>query len=107
MRLIHFLDFKSNMEKELRRISEFLDLTIQQKKWPDLLKVCNFDSISRLCLEEPHIDSSFWNGGRRSCYGGVSTFSWDKFLTDSHGIELENRVVGVIGKSGNDWLLRH
>ena len=105
--LIHFLDFKDNMEKELRRISDFLDLKIRPESWPDLLEACNYSRVSKVCLEEANIESPFWNGGRVLSEEASLSHSWKECLTDIDEAELENKVFDIIGKTGKNWLLRH
>lgn len=104
--LVHFLDFKENMEKELRRISDFLGLQICSESWPDILEVCEYSRVSKACLEEATMDSPFWNGGRVFGEEVSTPHGWKQCLTDGHETELENRVGGLIGKAGKNWLLR-
>lgn len=104
--LIHFLDFKANMEKELRRISEFLDLTIKTEDWPDAVEACGFCKISETCHEKIPMDNLFWNGGNGSRKKNVSASHWKETLTGTHDSIVENRIVGLIGKTGRDWLLK-
>ena len=103
---IHFLDFKENMEKELRRISDFLNLQIRPESWPDLLETCEYSRISKACLEEANIESPFWNGGRVFSEKASTPHYWKEYLTDVHEAELENKVIDLIGKTGKNWLLK-
>jgi len=102
---IHFLDFKSNMEKELRRIADFLELDLTSENWSQIASVCSYENISNLCLNEPQIDSSFWNGGHGINHVTSIAHTWRDHLNKRHDIELQSKLREAIGQSGKDWVL--
>ncbi len=104
--LVHFFDFKSNMEKELGRISEFLELNITANDWPALFELCRYERISEICQTHTYPQTAFWNGGDAFHQGQAPTPMWQDLLTDGHQADLENKVRDLLGAAGEKWLFK-
>jgi len=104
---IHFINFKFNMEKELRRIATFLDLNINSNDWSNIITSCSYDKITKLSLDERQIDSPFWNGGSpRLRTKSTMTERWNDCFDNDNVIEMESKICDFIGPAGKDWLLK-
>ena len=45
--LVHYNDLKTDLEAEMRRIANFLELEIPQSVWPSLVKAATFDDMKK------------------------------------------------------------
>ncbi len=67
VRLLHYNDLKADMPGEIRRIAEFLEIEIDEERWPDIVEHCTFDYMKN------HADtlSDIFKDGFE---GGLKTF---------------------------------
>ncbi len=42
---VHYNDLKADLESEMRRIAAFLDITVPEHLWPELVQAASFDSM--------------------------------------------------------------
>jgi len=103
---IHFVDFQSNMETELRRIAHFLELDISSNHWPEIVEACTYENISKHSHEERTRNNSFWNGGFNGTKINQKNDGWKYYLNDSHESEIERKLQEYVGVSGKGWLLK-
>jgi aryl sulfotransferase len=47
MLMVHYRDLKANLLGEMRRIAEFLDISVPEQLWPTLLRAASFDEMKR------------------------------------------------------------
>ena len=45
--LLHFSELKADMPGQIRRIAEFLDIEVDEARWPAILDHCSFDYMKR------------------------------------------------------------
>jgi aryl sulfotransferase len=45
--MVHYADLKADREGEMRRIADFLDITIPQSVWPSLVEAAGFETMKR------------------------------------------------------------
>jgi aryl sulfotransferase len=45
--LVHYNDLKADLSGEMQRISEFLDIPVDQTVWPDLVEAASFETMRR------------------------------------------------------------
>jgi aryl sulfotransferase len=45
--LVHFSKLKADMGGEIRRIADFLDIEVDEKRWPAILEHCSFDYMKK------------------------------------------------------------
>lgn len=64
---VHFNDLLTDLEGEMRRVADFLDVTIPEREWPARVERATFASMRRRAAEVVP-------GGGRSFKGGAETF---------------------------------
>jgi aryl sulfotransferase len=65
--LVHFSGLKADMPGEIRRIARFLDIEIDETKWPAILEHCSFDYMKKNA-------DSLSEMGKNFCDGGLTNF---------------------------------
>lgn len=43
--LVHYNDLKADLAGEMRRIADFLDVSVDEEKWPDFVRAATFDEM--------------------------------------------------------------
>jgi aryl sulfotransferase len=63
MLLVHYADMKQDLEGEMRRIADFLDIEISEELWPKLVEAAKFDSMKSKATELMPSAGDIWQGG--------------------------------------------
>lgn len=61
--LVHYADLKKDLDGEMRRISEFLDIPIDAAVWPSLVEAARFESMKSKADELMPNAKQIWQGG--------------------------------------------
>jgi aryl sulfotransferase len=71
--LVHFNNLKADMPGEIRRIARFLEIEIDEAKWPAIVEHCTFDYMRTHASEHsPMIAQVFQEGGKTFFHKGVN-----------------------------------
>ena len=54
------------MPSEIRRLAEFLDISINDDKWDDILLHCSFDYMKANATRSVPPGGAFWDGGAKT-----------------------------------------
>ncbi len=87
--LVHFNDLKADMEGGIRRIAEFLDIEIDEERWPDIIEHFTFDYMKKNAnslLE--HFPDMFEGGLTKFVYKGTNG-RWRDGLTSEENEKYE------------------
>jgi len=106
---LHYLDFQKNMERVIQEICKILDISILEKDWSRLMRLCNFDTVSMVSETDVNIESPFWNGGLPKAGEGQrirESINWEECLNQSDENDLRGRLKEWVGHEGEDWILR-
>ena len=60
---VHFESLKRDMAAEMRRIAAFLDIAIDESRWPSILEYCSFDWMKRNATKSVPLGGAFWDAG--------------------------------------------
>lgn len=71
--LVHYNDLKKDRDGEMRRISAFLDIPIDEERWPSLVDAASFEAMQRDGARiMPRAEASWEGGARRFFYKGTN-----------------------------------
>jgi aryl sulfotransferase len=80
--LAHYADLKADLDGEMRRIAEFLDITVDEAVWPSLVRAAGFEAMKAAGAElMPQARSMFAEGASRFFHKGESG-RWKTLFTD-------------------------
>lgn len=102
--LIHFNDLKRDMEGEMRRIARFLDIPINEARWPDIIKYCSFDWMKNNATKSVPMSGAFWDEGAKVFINKGVNGRWMDTLTADDSAQYEARAVSELGLECARWL---
>jgi aryl sulfotransferase len=62
--LVHYANLKADLPGQMRRIAKFLDIAIDEKKFPDMLLHCSLEHMKDRGGEDEWLGTMFEGGGR-------------------------------------------
>jgi aryl sulfotransferase len=73
MLLVHYNDLKTDLDGEMRRIADFLNIDIPVNRWPELIAAASFDAMKAQGQELlPDAHSAFVGGAGRFLHKGTN-----------------------------------
>ena len=71
--LVHYSDLKRDLDGEMRRIADFLEIEISEQLWPDLVDAAKFEAMKSKASELlPGADNRWLGGGNRFLHKGTN-----------------------------------
>ena len=101
---IHFNDLKRDMPGEMRRIARFLDIPLDEARWPAILEYCSFDWMKKNAAKSVPLGGAFWDGGAEVFINKGVNGRWRDTLTADESAEYEARTVRELGPECARWL---
>ncbi|MEQ9663784.1 MAG: sulfotransferase domain-containing protein [Parasphingopyxis sp.] len=102
--LLHFADLKSDMEREMRTIANFLEITIPEQLWPTLVEHCGFAHMKANADQSAPLGGTLWNGGGATFINKGTNGRWRDTLTAEECAAYEARAVAELGEDCARWL---
>lgn len=102
--LVHYNDLKANLDGEMRRISSFLGIPVDEKVWPTLVSAASFESMQAAGAElMPQTKAMFPEGARRFFNKGLNG-RWHDVLTADDLARYEAKVRERLSPALAAWL---
>jgi aryl sulfotransferase len=102
---VHFDDLKADLEGQMRRIAAFLDITIDEGDWPDLVESCTFAAMKQRADEIGDFDRLFVGGAESFLYKGTNG-RWREVLTPDEVAAFELRSKELLPDDLREWVNR-
>jgi len=102
--LVHFASLKRDMPGQMRRIASFLDIPIDESKWPTILEYCSFDWMKAHATRSVPLGGAFWDAGAQVFIHKGVNGRWSEVLTSEENAEYEARAVRELGPDCARWL---
>ena len=80
VKLLHFNNLKADLPGQMREIAQFLDIAIDEAKFPAMVEHCTFDYMQRMSAKHPLLDMVFQAGGKTFFNRGTNG-RWKDLLT--------------------------
>jgi aryl sulfotransferase len=102
--LVHFNDLKADLDGEMRRIAAFLDISVPQDLWPDLVEAAGFEAMKRAGADlMPGAEGSF-RGGHETFLNKGTNGRWQGELTPEDLALYQSRVETELSPDLALWL---
>ena len=104
--LVHFNDLKRDMPGQMRRIASFLEIPIDEARWPAIVEYCSFDWMKRNATKSVPLGGAFWDAGADVFINKGINGRWTDTLTAADSAEYEARAIRELGEDCARWLAR-
>jgi aryl sulfotransferase len=102
--LLHFADLKADMPGQIRRIAEFLEIEIDEERWPLILEHCSFDYMKRNAALAAPLGGALWEGGGSTFIHKGTNGRWRDVLSDEESRKYDDLARLKLGDECARWL---
>lgn len=103
--LVHFNDLKADLNGEIRRIAQFLDIQIPEEKKTDIVQHCTFGWMKSHAEQvSPPQAGMVWEGGAETFVNKGFNKRWTDVLSADDVKMYEDKAVSELGDECANWL---
>ncbi len=102
--MLHFANLKQDLPGEIRKLSEFLEIPIDESKWDDILRHCSFDYMKANAAQSVPLGGAFWDGGAQTFIHKGTNGRWRDTLSAEEIENYERRSKEELGEKCATWL---
>jgi len=104
--LVHYNDLKSDIAGEMRRIAEFLGISVEPRLWPDLVAAAQFEAMRRDAdALMGKVAQSFEGGSQRFFFKGANE-RWRGLVNDDDLSLYEARIKAMFSPACAGWVAK-
>ncbi len=96
--LVHFTNLRKDLSGEMRKIAQFLDIPIDEKKWDAIVEHCTFDYMKKNAESVAPLGGVMWEGGAKTFINKGTNGRWKDTLTADDVARYERTAVEQLGK---------
>ena len=104
VRFIHFTNLKNDMQGEMRKIADFLEIKIDESRWDAIVEYCTFDWMKANATKSVPLGGAFWDGGAQVFINKGVNGRWADVLTEEESAEYEALAVEKLGEDCARWI---
>jgi aryl sulfotransferase len=102
--LVHFAQLKADLPGEMRRIAAFLNIPIDEDRWPVLVEHSTFDYMKAHAQHSAPLGGAFWEGGATTFINKGTNGRWRDVLPAAEIGAYERRAREALGDACAHWL---
>jgi aryl sulfotransferase len=102
--LVHFDALKRDMPGEIRRIAGFLDIPVEETRFPAIVEHCGFDYMKTHAERSAPLGGIFWDGGAATFINKGTNGRWHGTLTANDCARYEAVARDRLGEQCARWL---
>ena len=92
------------MPGEIRAIADFIDCSIDESKWEDILEHCSFDYMKANATASVPLGGAFWDGGAETFVHKGINGRWKDVLSEEECAKYEDMAIKELGEDCAGWL---
>lgn len=100
---VHFADLKADLDGQMRRIAEFLEIDVDEARWPAMVESCTFEAMKADPDRIAPFELVFEGGADAFLYKGTNE-RWREVLTEAEVAAYEARVAELLPADARAWL---
>jgi aryl sulfotransferase len=101
---IHFSDLKKDLEGQILKIADFLNIEVDQAKLEVIVAHCSFDYMKANANESVPLGGAFWDGGAKTFIHKGANGRWHDELSPELSARYEDMAVKNLGSACATWL---
>lgn len=102
--LVHFDDLKRDLPGEIRRIARFLDVAVDEERFPTIVEHCTFDYMKANAARTAPLGGVFWEGGAATFINRGQNGRWREVLTEEDVRRYGEAALRELGPECSSWL---
>jgi aryl sulfotransferase len=102
--MLNFGALKKDMPGEIRRIAEFLEISIDESKWNTILEHCSFDYMKAHAEQIVPMGGVLWEGGAKTFINKGTNGRWRDVLSEADSARYESLALEKLGSECTHWL---
>jgi aryl sulfotransferase len=102
--LVHFEDLKRDMPGQMRKIAAFLEIPVDESRWPTIVEYCSFDWMKKNAARTVPLGGAFWDAGAEVFINKGVNGRWRDTLTAAECAKYEQRAGAELGDDCARWL---
>jgi len=102
--MLHFEDMKHDLAGEMRRVAAFLEIEVDENRWPEMIEHCCFDWMKRNAVKAAPLGGIFWDGGAETFINKGINGRWRDTLGTEDIRAYEARALAELGPDCARWL---
>ena len=99
----HYNDLKADLEGEMRRVAAFLDIDVEESKWPAVVERCTFESMHNSETKIADFDQLFEGGVKGFIFKGTNG-RWRDVLTEDDVAAYHARIAELLPPDAAKWV---
>lgn len=102
--MLHFAELKADLPGQIRRIAGFLDVPIDEARFPRIVERCGFAWMKANATKSVPLGGAFWDGGAETFIHRGTNGRWRDQLEAADVARYEARARAELGTECADWL---
>jgi aryl sulfotransferase len=102
--LLHFSELKADLPGSIRRIAAFLDVTIDEARFPAIVQHCSFAWMKANATRTVPLGGALWDGGAQTFVHRGTNGRWADSLTAEDNRRYERMARDQLGEACATWL---
>ncbi|MDL2403660.1 sulfotransferase domain-containing protein [Rhizobium mayense] len=102
--MLHYANLKTDMEGQMRRIAEFLDIPINEQRWPTIMEQCTFAYMKANASRDLPLPEAMLEGGADAFIYKGTNGRWAEVLTKDDVRLYETIAERQLGSDCAEWL---
>jgi aryl sulfotransferase len=103
--LLHFEDLRRDLPGQMRRIAAFLDVAIDQQRFPAMVEHCSFAWMKANATRSTPLGGAFWDGGAEVFINQGTNGRWRDVLSADDNQRYQDLARQRLGPECAAWLL--
>jgi aryl sulfotransferase len=102
--LLHYAELKADLPGQIRRIAAFLDIPIDERRWPAILEHCSFEYMKAHAGRSVPLGGACWDGGAQTFVHQGTNGCWRDVLGAEDCRRYEETARRELGEDCAQWL---
>jgi aryl sulfotransferase len=102
--LVHYRDLKADLLGEMRRVAEFLEISVAENLWPTLVRAASFEEMKRHGNQLQTTIARALIGGAETFFNRGENDRWRGVLTAADVAAYEARLRERLEAECTEWL---